>query len=102
MDVLGTNIHSELNVATFHAAGMINVTYPCEARVDERQLKLVGYINEISIEGQKIFDVKYDVEAFFDQGKIPAAVEDTADLSTAQYAAALGLKVGRCRLTSGS
>ena len=92
MDVLGTNIHSELNVATFHAAGMINVTYPCEARVDERQLKLVGYIDEISIEGQKIFDVKYDVEAFFDQNKIPAAVEDTADLTAAQYAAALGLK----------
>jgi hypothetical protein len=41
---------------------MIDVTYPCAARVNERQLKLVGHIAEISIEGPKIYDVKYDVE----------------------------------------
>jgi len=92
MDVLGTNIHSELNVASFHAAGKINITYPCAVRVDERQLKLLGYIEEVSIEGQKIYDVVYDVEAFFDQTKIPAGVKDTADLSEGQFAKALGLK----------
>ena len=85
MDVLGTNIHSELNIASLHVAGMIDVTYPCAARVNERQLKLVGHIAEISIEGPKIYDVKYDVEAFFDQTKIPAGVERTADLLGSQY-----------------
>jgi hypothetical protein len=92
MDVVGTNMNIEINIDILRIKGDVNFTYPCHARVDDRQFKLTGHIEEISIGDQKIYDVNFDVDVFLDGKNIPDGIIETAELSKDQFMEALVLK----------
>jgi hypothetical protein len=92
MDVVATNLNIEINIDILRIEGYVNITYPCHARVEDRQLQLTGYIEEISIGDQNIFDVNYDVDVFLDGEKIPDGITETSELDSGQFMKALVLK----------
>ena len=92
MDITGTNVRGEMNIGSFRVAGTVNITYPCEAQVEDRQLKLVGYIAELAIKGQRIYEVSYDIAVWFDPEKLPANKTHTSNLTAEEFRSAIALR----------